>query len=63
MRIAVAADHRGNDVLRHLLDFLLQEGHRVDDCGLRVGRMCDYPDMAYPVAKAVASTPLLSSTR
>ncbi len=54
MRIALAADHRGHDVLRHLLDHLVREGHRVDDCGPRADRNCDYPDMAYPVARAVA---------
>jgi ribose 5-phosphate isomerase B len=55
MRIALAADHRGQDVLRHLLDRLMREGHRVDDCGLKVDRNCDYPDMAYPVARRVAT--------
>lgn len=54
MRIALAADHRGSDAYRHLFDHLIREGHRVDDCGLRIDRNCDYPDMAYPVAKAVA---------
>jgi ribose 5-phosphate isomerase B len=54
MNVAVGADHRGADILTQLIPHLEQEGwgvQRLSECD---GRTCDYPDMAYPVANAVA---------
>ncbi len=53
MKIALGADHRGVDARTHLSQMLTRLGHDVvlfTDC---TGRSCDYPDVAYPVAKAV----------
>ncbi len=58
MRIVIGADHRGSqaiDSLRHLLE---TSDHTVtvleDACPGPTTRSCDYPDMAWPVARAVA---------
>lgn len=56
MRIAISADHRGSDVLPHIVNMLEQDGHsvvRIRPC--EAGKMCDYPDMAYEVGEKVAS--------
>lgn len=55
MRVAIGADHRGQEVRQHLVELLKRSGHDVtvtDSPG--DGRSCDYPDVAYPVSKAVA---------
>jgi ribose 5-phosphate isomerase B len=55
MRIAVGADANGlplkEVVQRHLVDL----GHDVVDFGVEGGQEPDYPDVAEPVARAVAS--------
>lgn len=55
MKIALGADHRGSNILLELTGLLGAAGHEllmVGDCS---GQIVDYPDMAYPVARAVAS--------
>ncbi len=55
MRIAVGADHRGSGVIKHINLILQSEGCQVIEPGtVCEGRTCDYPDLAYPVASAVA---------
>ncbi len=54
MKIAVGADHRGSDILAQLIPMMQQQGYKVLTLGACIGRTCDYPDMAYPVAHAVA---------
>ncbi len=55
MRIAVGADHRGAELLRHVVMSLRQQGCEAIEPGHKCdGRTCDYPDLAYPVARAVA---------
>ena len=54
MRVAVGSDHRGFQTMSSLVQHLRGDGHEVDliaDCG---GTSCDYPDVAYQVARAVA---------
>lgn len=55
MKIAIGADHRGSVVLKVISDSLTMQGHTTQLLGVSHDRSCDYPDMAYPVAKAVAS--------
>jgi ribose 5-phosphate isomerase B len=54
MKIAIAADHRGTEVWRHLRRLLTQEGLEIVELLNCDGKPCDFPDMAYPIAKAVA---------
>lgn len=54
MKIAVAADHRGHAVKERIVVLLNEQSHDVVDMGTNSSRSCDYPDVAYPAAKAVA---------
>jgi ribose 5-phosphate isomerase B len=54
IKIAVGADHRGSDMLSQLVLQLEQEGWAVMPMTCNEQRSCDYPDMAWPVARAVA---------
>ncbi len=55
MRVALGADHRGHDALRQLVPLFEQRDVEVvvfADCG---GEICDYPDMAVTVCRAVVA--------
>jgi len=54
MKIAIAADHRGHGVKERIAVLLSEMGHEVLDMGTNSGKSCDYPDLAYPAARAVA---------
>ncbi|MAX24187.1 MAG: ribose 5-phosphate isomerase B [Phycisphaeraceae bacterium] len=60
MKIAVGADHRATEVVMQVIQSLKAAGHEVEHMGVNCdtsngnGNSCDYPDQAYPVAKAVA---------
>ena len=54
MKIVLGADHRGHGLKEKLGVMLNQQGHQVIDVGTNSGRSCDYPDVAYPAAKAVS---------
>lgn len=54
MRLAMGSDHRGDSATRALAEHLRGAGHEIvvfEPCD---GESCDYPDQAYPVAKAVS---------
>jgi ribose 5-phosphate isomerase B len=55
MKIALAADHRGQAAKEKIAVLLSEQGHDVLDLGTNSARSCDYPDLAYPAAMAVAS--------
>ena len=54
MKIAIGADHRGFDLKAKFMEFLKKEGHDVRDFGTCTNKPCDYPEIGYNVAKAVA---------
>ena len=54
MKIAIAADHRGHSTKERITVLLTEQGHEVLDMGTNSSRSCDYPDLAWPVARAVA---------
>ena len=54
MKIAIGADHRGRAVKEMVAVLLNEQGHEVLDMGTNSSRSCDYPDVAFPAAKAVA---------
>ncbi len=54
MRIAIAADHRGHTVKEKITVLLHEQGHDVLDMGTNSAKSCDYPDLAFPAAKAVS---------
>lgn len=55
MKIAISADHRGVEALSRITLLLQNHGCEVLDLSGGVDKTCDYPDMAYPVAMAVAT--------
>ncbi|HUS92981.1 MAG TPA: ribose 5-phosphate isomerase B [Phycisphaerae bacterium] len=54
MKIAIAADHRGHALKEKVSLLLCEQGHEVLDMGTNSSRSCDYPNLAYPAARAVA---------
>lgn len=54
MKLSIAADHRGFQVKERMKGFLAELGHEIRDFGTDSQEPCDYPDCAYPAAKAVA---------
>jgi len=54
MKIALAADHRGHAAKEKIAMLLSEQGHQVLDMGTNSSKSCDYPDLAWPAAKAVA---------
>ena len=55
MRIAIAADHGGYELKQHIAEFLIAQGHQVQDFGTHSPKTVDYPDFAAPLARAVAA--------
>jgi len=55
VRIGVGSDHRGFGLKQTIRRHLSERGYIVVDFGCTSPESCDYPDFAYPVARAVAS--------
>ena len=55
MKIAIGCDHGGYDLKEHLVKFLQEQGHEVQDCGTYSKESCDYPIFGEAAARAVAS--------
>ena len=55
MRIAVGADHGGYELKQRIAEYLIAQGHQVQDFGTHSAEPADYPDMAAPLARAVAA--------
>lgn len=56
MKIALGADHRGYQIKERVKGLLGSLGYEVLDCGTDSQASCDYPDVAYPVCRAVTSS-------
>ncbi len=52
-KIAIGADHRGYLAKERLKQFLTQLGYEVEDFGTYSQKSIDYPDIAFPVSKAI----------
>ncbi len=56
MKVGIAADHGGYEMKQKIYILLNAKGHQVVDFGnLQYDRDDDYPDFAFPLARAVAS--------
>ena len=54
MKIALASDHAGYPLKRHLVTYLQEQGHEVLDLGVTTADApSDYPDAAEAVAQAI----------
>lgn len=54
MKIGIGADHRGYGAKELLKHYLREQGHSVRDFGTESSDACDYPDVAFPLARAVS---------
>lgn len=56
MKIAIGCDHGGYELKKKLLKYLDEHGYRYRDFGCSSStESVDYPDIAFPIAEAVAS--------
>ena len=55
MKVVVGSDHRGFEVKQQVKAILNELGHECIDVGTNDTNPVDYPDIAYPAAKAVAT--------
>lgn len=56
MTIYIGADHRGFALKEYIRNYLVIDGHAVEDCGNTVhDESDDYPDFAHAVAERVAN--------
>ena len=54
MKIAIGSDHAGYSYKEKIREFLIAEGHEVDDFGTSSEEPVDYPLFIQPAAEAVA---------
>lgn len=54
MKIAMGCDHGGFGLKEDIKDFLVEQGHEVEDFGCYGKESCDYPEFAEAAARAVA---------
>jgi ribose 5-phosphate isomerase B len=54
-RIAIGSDHAGFDLKAHLVTFLSEAGHDVDDQGTHSTESVDYPEICAGVGRTVAA--------
>lgn len=54
MRIAIGSDHGGYQLKEEIKKALLAKKHEIEDFGTHSTDSCDYPDIALPLAQAVA---------
>ena len=54
MKVAIASDHRGHAMKEKIAALLREQGHEVFDMGTNSTKSCDYPDIGYKAARAVA---------
>ena len=55
MKIAIGCDHGGYELKLAVIKYLEEKGYEVVDFGCDSNASVDYPDYAYPTAKAVVS--------
>ena len=54
MRLGICSDHAGFDYKTRLIAWLKENGHEVVNFGTDSAASMDYPDVAHPLASAVA---------
>lgn len=55
MHVAIGADQGGYELKQSIVEFLIAQGHQVQDFGTHSPESVDYPDIAALVARAVAA--------
>lgn len=58
MKVYLATDHTGFKLKNSIKSFLIEKGHRVEDCGAHtIDTTDDYPDLIAKAARAVSADP------
>jgi ribose 5-phosphate isomerase B len=55
MKISIGNDHAGPEYKKVIVDYLIKEGHSVNNQGTNNVESVDYPDLIHPVAKDVSN--------
>ncbi len=55
MKVAIGADHGGYQLKEKIKEFLIENGYEIVDFGTHSEDSIDYPEIAYPLAKAVSN--------
>jgi hypothetical protein len=55
VRIVIGADHGGYELKQQIAEFLIAQGHQVQDLGTHSPESVDYPDFAALLARAVVA--------
>ena len=55
MKIGICSDHAGFDYKQEIISHLQNKGFEVEDFGTHSTASMDYPDVAHPLAEAVAT--------
>ena len=55
MKIAIGGDHAGYQLKEKLKSFLNSLNHEFIDFGPQSEESCDYPDIAHPIARSIAT--------
>lgn len=53
MKLAIGSDHAGFDYKEKIKKYLIEKGHKLEDCGTYSADSTDYPDYAHKVATIV----------
>ncbi len=54
-KIAIACDHGGFNIKKVIAEYLVQNGHKIDDLGTYSSDSVDYPDFAHTIAERIAN--------
>ena len=55
MRIGFASDHRGYKLKNELINYLIEKGYEIEDCGAFSEESTDYPDYAFKLGNLVVT--------
>ena len=53
MKLAIGSDHAGFDYKEKIKKYLIEAGHKIEDCGTYSTESTDYPDYSHKVASLV----------
>lgn len=53
LKVALASDHAGYQLKKHIIKYLQETGYEVKDFGSDTDEAVDYPDYAHPLSEAI----------
>ena len=55
IKLSIGSDHAGYNLKQQLINYFVNKGYELIDCGTNSNDSCDYPDYAHAVANNVES--------